>query len=138
MKKALIPVTAVLAVALAPCAATIVGSGDNIPSSTGILAGLFWHVVDTIRERELNCLISEAPANGLRAITPEFAVATVAPMAVNFVLGRFLPEASAPAAKQICAPLSISACMVRRIVERELATVREGSARCRRSRQNRG
>ncbi len=128
MKRALIPATLVLTAMLAPCVSALVGWNASNLSATNLLTGLFWELVDTIREKEINRLISVAPANGMPAATPESTLATVAPIAVSFVLGHVLPAAGDPPVKDTCGTVSISACTVRRIVEREFKAIREEAA----------
>ena len=129
MKKALIPIILILAISLVPCVPAPSGLADPATSATSILASfLFWHLIDAFRTSELARMT--APARSSDA--PESLTAT-AGMAmsifVNFALEHSIAIDRTPSAPHnSCATVSISACLVRRIVEREIRTIREESA----------
>jgi hypothetical protein len=135
MKKTLITV------ALIACAAfAYLPSAQNLPCSgfqfTNTLASpVLWDLWDAVLAQILAHMVGDAshlPAS------PESVCDSLAPLVVAAVLGKALEDTQDVEPQNSIRAVSISPCLVRRIVERELTTVRERSAKYRRGQQNRG
>ena len=135
MKKALIPMVLIACAIFAyvPSHLSLPCSGARV--TTALASPAFWHLWDAVLAEVLEHVVGEA--SRLTA-SPESVCDSLAPMVVGAMLGQALEGARATEPQNSIRAVSISPCLVRRIVERELATVREGSARYRRGRQNRG
>lgn len=129
MKKTLIPAALILAISLVPCVPTLTCLADPAASATSILtSSLFWHLIGAFRARELARLAAAPRPNHAAEFVPA-AASLVTPGVVDFVVRHLIGSTRAPSTPQnCCASVSISACLVRRIVEREIKTIREESA----------
>src|SRR4029077_5751494 len=135
MKKALIPVVLIASVMFAylPSHLNLPCSGSRI--TTALASPIFWNLWDAVLAEVLAHVIGDVSQH---PASPESVCDSLAPMVVAAMLGQALEGTRSVEPENSIHTVSISPCLVRRIVERELATLREGSARYRRSRQNRG
>jgi hypothetical protein len=138
MKKALIPATLILAVSLSPFLPTPVCLADPSASATSVLASsLFWRLIDVFRTSELSSAIPTARDTRAPELLHEIA-GVMTPAFVNVVVEHSIAlDQPASTPQNFNFTMSISACAVRRIVEREIKTFREESAGRQSGRQDR-